>query len=167
MKIFNKKGFTLIELLVVISIIGLLSSVVLSSLNTARAKARDTQRIRTLTELRTALNLYYADNGYYPVCGGYLDYCSSNSGFGGSMSSWTELTPNYIKSITNDPVNTAGQYEYYYWSKLIPTSSNTAVSSDSQHYILMTRLERTSNPTVSINGSSFSGNSSVNYLMGQ
>lgn len=39
------RGFTLIELLVVISIIGLLASVVLSSLNSAWVNARDTQRI--------------------------------------------------------------------------------------------------------------------------
>jgi len=39
-KIKNNKAFTLIELLVVISIIGLLSTVVLASLNTARDKAR-------------------------------------------------------------------------------------------------------------------------------
>jgi prepilin-type N-terminal cleavage/methylation domain-containing protein len=61
-----KKGFTLIELLVVISIIGLLASIVVSSLGTARQQARDVARVRKLQELNTALQLFYADNGYYP-----------------------------------------------------------------------------------------------------
>ena len=56
-------GFTLIELLVVISIIGLLSSVVLSALNSARSKGRDTQRIQNIEEVKKAIALYYSNNG--------------------------------------------------------------------------------------------------------
>ncbi len=65
-----KSGFTLVELLVVISIIGLLSSFAVVSLNTARTKARDALRKGEMAQLRTALVLYYDDNGQYPVCNG-------------------------------------------------------------------------------------------------
>lgn len=60
------KGFTLIELLVVISIIGLLSSIVLVSLNSARGKARDAKRLAEKAQVITALNLYYNDFGKWP-----------------------------------------------------------------------------------------------------
>lgn len=68
---YNKKesGFTLIELLVVISIIGLLSSLAVVSLNSARIKARDALRKADMSEMRTALGLYYMDNNRYPICG--------------------------------------------------------------------------------------------------
>lgn len=66
-KLSKKAGFTLIELLVVISIIGLLSSIVLSSLSSARSKARDTERIQRLKQIVNALELYRADKGGYPT----------------------------------------------------------------------------------------------------
>ncbi len=58
MRLNKDKGFTLIELLVVVAIIGVLASVVLASLNSARAKARDAKVKRELAEVRSALELY-------------------------------------------------------------------------------------------------------------
>lgn len=61
----KKSGFTLIELLVVISIIGLLSSIVLAALSSARLKAQDARLISEMINLRTAAQLYQSSNGQY------------------------------------------------------------------------------------------------------
>jgi general secretion pathway protein G len=63
----KERGFTLVELLVVIAIIGILATLVLLQLSTARAKARDTQRITGVSQIRDAVEQYYDDNGSYPV----------------------------------------------------------------------------------------------------
>lgn len=74
----RKKGFTLIELLVVIAIIGILSSVVLASLNSARQKSRDAKRVSDIKQVQLALELYFDTNGEYPdalsklVTGGFM-----------------------------------------------------------------------------------------------
>ncbi len=62
----NKSGFTLIELLVVIAIIGLLSTLSILALNTARARSRDAKRISDVKQMQTALEMYFNDNNAYP-----------------------------------------------------------------------------------------------------
>lgn len=78
----NKKGFTLIELLVVIAIIGLLSTLSVLALNSARARSRDAKRITDIKQIQTAVEMYYNEAGFYPastmiVAGGTIQASSS------------------------------------------------------------------------------------------
>ncbi len=108
---FFSGGFTLIELLVVIAIIGLLSSIVLVSLNTAREKGYDAQRVANLRSIQTALELYASDhNGMYPVSGSSGGCWSPNwdgqVSCAGSMAPDAVipgLVPTYLPSFPTDP----------------------------------------------------------------
>jgi prepilin-type N-terminal cleavage/methylation domain-containing protein len=63
----KRKGFTLIELLVVIAIIGLLSTLAIVSLNTARQKSRNTKRQADIRTLQSAVELFINEYGNPPV----------------------------------------------------------------------------------------------------
>lgn len=75
----NKKGFTLIELLVVIAIIGLLSTLAVVALNSARAKSRDSKRVADVKQVQTALELFYADSNGYPCSTGTFPSCTAST----------------------------------------------------------------------------------------
>ena len=84
-----KKGFTLIELLVVIAIIGILSSVVLASLNSARAKGSDAAIKSSLANARAQAELYYDGAGQ-----SYLGLCAAATGTKAIWDSVKNLTTN-------------------------------------------------------------------------
>lgn len=62
----NSRGFTLVELIVVIAIIGLLTTIGISSYARVRLLARDAERHNDLNQMRLALELYYTDVKTYP-----------------------------------------------------------------------------------------------------
>ncbi len=90
--IMKNKGFTLVELLVVIAIIGILSSVVIASMNSARIRARDARRVSDIKQIQLALEMYYNVNSYYPI--------AANA---------TNLDM-YLSTIPTDPLGTAYSY---------------------------------------------------------
>lgn len=114
-----KRAFTLIELLVVIAIIGLLSSVVLASLASARSKANDSKRVSDLREIQKALETYANDNnGAYPSTGGSWRSQCSSAGAYAPQNLAPGLVPTYISQYPSDPEMkaTAGTCCYYYVS---------------------------------------------------
>ncbi|MDR3571019.1 MAG: type II secretion system protein, partial [Candidatus Pacebacteria bacterium] len=81
------KGFTLIELLVVIAIIGLLASIILASLNSARGKGKDTRIMSDISEMRSKIEAEASVNGQYSVGSNYCITAANTIGSSGSCSS--------------------------------------------------------------------------------
>jgi general secretion pathway protein G len=63
----KRRGFTLIELLVVIAIIGLLSTLAVVALNSARQRSRDAKRVADIRQIQTALELGFSEVQVYPT----------------------------------------------------------------------------------------------------
>ena len=93
----KNKGFTLIELLVVIAIIGILSSVVLASLNSARNKGADAAIKNNLSNIRAQAELVYdsaTPNSYEGVCenGTIVAMVNSAASASGGTASFLDAT---------------------------------------------------------------------------
>ena len=92
----NHKSFTLIELLVVIAIIGVLSAIDIVGMSNASAKARDSQRISELNQIKNVFEQYfYDDNFHYPTddTGGSGFCMKDNSSFLASLAEYAPLIP--------------------------------------------------------------------------
>ncbi len=123
--IHKNKGFTLIELLVVISIIALLSSIVMSSVVSARDKARRTAYHQSARQFQLALDLYKSNTGYYPC-----EYSIECQYYNGSdindffaNTTVPPVTPTYIGQF---PIPAKIPDAYYYMGMDYAISSNFA-----------------------------------------
>ena len=136
----STRGFTLIELLVVIAIIGILASIVLASLTTARKKSRDARRIADVKQIQLALELYFdANASQYPQASTGAANCTA-----GTLAYGLEAlsAAGYIPQVSRDPLSTAGTPVCYQYASPPAGSSRTT-------YHLGATLEDTSNPALS------------------
>ena len=111
----NKKGFTLIELLVVIAIIGLLSTLAVVALSSAREKARDSKRLSDLKQIQTALELYYTDENAYPIVAAATtlgDDATADCLDGGGITGACATLPTYMGLVPADPQTGTTDYIY-------------------------------------------------------
>lgn len=91
-----RKGFTLIEVLVAVTIIAVLISIGVVSYGSVNRRSRDAKRKGDVEQLRSALEMYRADNGYYP------DPSGSGAWADASGLSAT-LVSTYLPIIPSDP----------------------------------------------------------------
>ena len=144
----TSKAFTLIELLVVISIISLLSSVVLASLDTARSKARDARRIGDLKQLEIALEFNYDKYGEYTQSEARcIDTsigspgCTASYGTGdwSANSDLRDLVDkdSFMSTLPKDPINNAT----YYYNYEVWNANQAPYVQRGQAYDLCARLE--------------------------
>lgn len=98
------RGFTLIELLVVVAIIGILTSVVLGSLNTARNKSQDAAVKSNLASARAQAELYHDANS-----SSYEGVCDNSAGIGGVKTIFTAVSTAVFAvggvTVGNGPTN--------------------------------------------------------------
>ena len=121
----SKSGFTLVELLVVVVVIAILATIVIVAYTGIQGRSRDDRRKTDIANITKALELYYQDNGAYPIPSGTTSTING-SWYSSNDSSWTTfvnlLSPSIVKSVPSDPINnghpltSAKNYGYAYFT---------------------------------------------------
>ncbi|MDP3645644.1 MAG: prepilin-type N-terminal cleavage/methylation domain-containing protein [bacterium] len=101
------EGFTLIEMLVAIAIIGILATVVIASLSSARMKGRNARRVSDLKQLQLAVVEYYDLNSGFPSTGGVWYSSAIGDQVDNNGGNWIPgLKPKYVETLPTDPGGT-------------------------------------------------------------
>ncbi len=143
MFINKQKGFTLIELLVVIAIIGLLSTLAVVSLNSAREKARDARREADVKLINNAIQLYIQENNAAPDGdngSGGNGVCISSESCWGSGGDLALALKTYTSPLVTDPTN-EGANVYVYVSSAALSSNGCTTCNNESYQFYVNKLE--------------------------
>jgi prepilin-type N-terminal cleavage/methylation domain-containing protein len=168
-----KKGFTLIELLVVVAIIGILATIIMMSLSSGKAKARDAVRLNDLKSLQQATENFIAANGVPPGASNSWYAQINNACPGWQPGPYTQLQPAYFPTLPDDPLSSGPPapcsvgdgYWYYYGRGWHWDGTNLTSTGNGYQYVFCSKLESPQTPGYVANiGNPFSG--TLNYCIG-
>lgn len=143
-----KRGFTIVELLIVIVVIAILASISVVAYNGIQARAKDSARSQDIKTIVQALEMHYADRGFFP---NQTTYTPGSTAINGGWSttadnSWANLaavlapyisklpTPPGTPSTTSATLSAGNSYDYYGFS-----NGTYCASSQGQGFILVYR----------------------------
>jgi prepilin-type N-terminal cleavage/methylation domain-containing protein len=127
----STRAFTIIELLVVIAIIGILASIVLSSVTESRQNARDAVRLVAMDQINKAILAYQLENGVPPGDDGVMYVNGTKDWIPG-------LVPDYVHALPTDPRDT--------------TFHSFRYMRQGGDYVLAARFEKEESPHASSDG---------------
>ncbi len=160
----SKSGFTIVEILIVLVVIGILASIVIVSYSQVQARARDARRKTDISNMIKALEIYYSDNGSYPLASGtnssinaywYTSDTTSWDTFRTALSGAIDIFPTDPSNVSGNvlsPGSTSYNYAYY------GNGGSYCNAHPGQMYIIVYRYE------VSPQESSIDGNCTSNNL---
>lgn len=100
-----RRGFSVLEALIVVAVFGLLATLAVMSLNSARASLRDAQRLSDVSTVRAGLSQYWLEKANYPTAESVMvgQAGANKLSAAGFVDQTDQTTPVYIQSLTGGP----------------------------------------------------------------
>ncbi|HVM90661.1 MAG TPA: type II secretion system protein [Verrucomicrobiae bacterium] len=142
-----RRAFTVLEALIVVAVFGLLATLAVLSLNSARASLRDAQRLSDISTVRAGLSQYWLEKANYPVADSVLigQPGANKLSSAGFVDQSDQATPVYIENLSGGPKS--GEYYRYHgsangYSIRFQTETKTDLGAPNVYYAHASGIDR-------------------------